>query len=296
MSKGITKYHMNHVKLKQVSLKGHPTINEKWLQEIIADDPTILGIGDVVLKDKERIQSRAGRLDLLLQDTDGHGRYEVEIQLGPTDESHIIRTIEYWDIERRKYPQYDHTAVIVAEDITSRFLNVVGLFNGFIPIMAIQVTAIETPEGIGLQFTKILDTVKLGYLDEDESVTEQTDRAYWEKRGTKKTVALADKILDLSKSFLSSVELSYNKHYIGFWVDGRACNFAICRPQKSALRLEIRLPQTEATEEMIVNSELDMLDYDKRWGNYRLRLSPDDITNKKDILLDLIKQAYELRK
>ena len=30
------------------------------------------------------------------------------------DESHIIRTIEYWDIERRRYPQYEHVAVIVA--------------------------------------------------------------------------------------------------------------------------------------------------------------------------------------
>ena len=38
-----------------------------------------------------------------------------------TDESHIIRTIEYWDIERKRYRQYDHTAVIVAEDITSGF-------------------------------------------------------------------------------------------------------------------------------------------------------------------------------
>ena len=38
---------------------------------------------------------------LLLQEADGHGRYEVEIQLGASDESHIIRTIEYWDIERK---------------------------------------------------------------------------------------------------------------------------------------------------------------------------------------------------
>ena len=30
---------------------------------------------------------------------------------------------EYWDIERRRYPQYDHCAVLIAEDITSRFLN-----------------------------------------------------------------------------------------------------------------------------------------------------------------------------
>ena len=138
---------MGHVRLKTAPLRNHPQYNEKWLQNIIADDPGILGIGDVLLRDVERMHPGAGRLDLLLQEADGYGRYEVEIQLGATDESHIIRTIEYWDIERRRYPQYDHTAVIVAEDITSRFLNVIGLFNGFIPIMALQLTAVETAEG-----------------------------------------------------------------------------------------------------------------------------------------------------
>lgn len=287
---------MKHIKLKTVNLKNHPTLNERWLQDIIADDPSVLGIGDVILKDKERIQTGAGRLDLLLQDADGHGRYEVEIQLGATDESHIIRTIEYWDIERKKYPQYDHTAVIIAEDITSRFLNVVGLFNGFIPIMAIQATAIETPAGVGLHFTKVLDTVKPGYIDEDEEISEPTDRAYWEKRGTKKTVALADKILEISKSFLPTVQCSYNKYYIGFWVDGRACNFAVCRPQKNALRLEIRLPRTEETEDIISGSELDVFDYDKRWGSYRFKLSEKDILGKEETLRSLLKQAYKLRK
>ncbi|GDX85013.1 hypothetical protein LBMAG43_10550 [Methylococcaceae bacterium] len=275
---------MKHIKLKTINLKNHAQFNERWLQDIIADDPSILGIGDVILRDKERIHIGAGRLDLLLQDADGYGRYEVEIQLGKTDESHIIRTIEYWDIERKKYPQYEHTAVIVAEDVTSRFLNVIGLFNGFIPIIAIQVTAIETPEGIGLQFTKILDTVKLGYIEQDEEITELTDRNYWEKRGTKNTVGLVDKILEISKSFLPSVKLSYNKHYIGFWVNERACNFAIFRLQKNALRLEIRLPKTEETENIIINSELDFLDYDKRWGNYRLKLSEKDILEKYETL------------
>jgi len=287
---------MKYIKLKTVNLKNHSEFNERWLQDIIAKDPSILGVGDVILKDKERSHAGAGRLDLLLQDADGHGRYEVEIQLGRTDESHIIRTIEYWDIERKKYPQYDHTAVIVAEDITSRFLNVVGLFNGFIPIIAIQVTAIETPEGIGLRFTKILDTVKLGYIEEDEEISEPTDRSYWEKRGTKKTVGLADKILEISKSFLPAAEFSYNKYYIGFWVNGRACNFAVCRPQKSALRLEIRLPETEETEKIIIDSELDFLDYDKRWGSYRLKLSENDILEKQETLNSLLNMAYELRK
>ncbi len=75
----------------------------------------------LVLRDSERPQTGAGRLDLLLQDADASRRYEVEIQLGKTDESHVIRTIEYWDVERKRYPQYEHVAVIVAEDITSRF-------------------------------------------------------------------------------------------------------------------------------------------------------------------------------
>jgi predicted transport protein len=288
---------MKHVKLKKLNLKNHPQLNERWLQNVIADDPSVLGIGDVIVKDKERIHVGAGRLDLLLQDSDGHGRYEVEIQLGAIDESHIIRTIEYWDIEKRKYPQYDHTAVIVAEDITSRFLNVISLFNGFIPIMALQVTAIETSEGVGLQFTKVLDTVRLGLLDEDEETAEPTDRSYWEtKRGTKKTVALSDKILDMAKTFSPAAELNYNKHYIGFTVDGKSINFAVCRPQKSGMRLEIRLPQTDEIDMQISESDIDILDYDKRWGSYRLKLTDQDVDKKANVLTDLLKQAYELRK
>jgi len=217
--------------------------------------------------------------------------------LGATDESHIIRTIEYWDIERKRYPQYDHTAVIIAEDITSRFLNVISLFNGFIPIMALQVSAIETPEGVGLHFTKVLDTVRLGYLDEDEETGELTDRNYWEtKRGTPQTVKLADNILEIAKEFISSIEQSYNKYYIGFWVDGKPLNFAICRPQKNALRLEIRLPKSEEYDDIISSSGLDMLDYDKRWGNYRLRLTEKDIKEHKETIKTLLTEAYNLRK
>ena len=290
---------MKHIPLKTISLKQHPKFTERWLQDVIAADPKILGIGDVLLKDKERIQNSAGRLDLLLQDAEGHGRYEVEIQLGNTDESHLIRTIEYWDIERKRYPQYDHTAVIIAENITSRFLNVISLFNGFIPLMALQVTAIETPEGIGLHFTKVLDTVRLGLIDEDETVAEAADRAYWDNKATKQTVGLADKVLELIKEHVVSedvkAELSYNKPYIGLWVEGRPCNFAIMRPQKKGMRLEIKLPKTIEVDEIIENSGFDFLDYDSRWQNYRIKLEQDDLKNHGSVIAGLLKQAYEFR-
>src|SRR5438477_6771689 len=127
---------MNFTRSERISLKLHPELNEKWVQELISSDASILGLErELVVRDKERIQPRAGRLDLLLQDPETKRRYEVEIQLGPTDEAHIIRTIEYWDIERKRYPQYEHCAVLIAEDITSRFLNVVALFNGVIPLI-----------------------------------------------------------------------------------------------------------------------------------------------------------------
>ena len=158
----------NYLKPERLSLKGHPDLNEKWVQDLIADDPSILGLGDLVLRDKERRQPRAGRLDLLLQDSDSQRRYEVEIQLGSTDESHIIRTIEYWDIEKKRYPQYEHCAVLVAEDVTSRFLNVLSLFNGTMPFIAIQMQALQVGDNVTLVFTKVMDEFSRGLVDEDE--------------------------------------------------------------------------------------------------------------------------------
>lgn len=287
---------MKHVKVNSINLKENPNLNEVWIHNVIAAEPAILGLGDVVVKDRERIHPGAGRLDLLLQDSDGPGRYEVEIQLGATDPSHIIRTIEYWDRERKRYPQYEHTAVIVAEDITSRFLNVIGLFNGTIPIMALQMKALAMPEGVGLIFTKILDTLQLGLVDEDEEVNEQVDRAYWESRGSGKTVKLADQMLEFCRPFVGRIELSYNKHYIGFWVDGKACNFATFRPRKTAMILHIKLPQEPGLDARLEQQGLDLLDYDKRWKYYRIRLSAAELGKHEDLLKELLQSAYDLRK
>src|SRR5437870_5411670 len=172
--------------LEPVSLSS-ANVTEKMVQEQIADDPSILELGKLELRDKERIQAHSGRLDLLLQDPETLKRYEVELQLGATDETHIIRTIEYWDIERKRYPQYEHTAVIVAEDITSRFLNVIQLFNGAIPLIALKMTAYKVEDQHALTFVKVLDEQTYGL--EEEELLEITDRSYWEsKRGTKQTL------------------------------------------------------------------------------------------------------------
>lgn len=280
---------------KKINLANSKSINEKIIQDIIAEDPSIIGLGDLILKDKERIQPKAGRLDLLFQDSETKRRYEVELQLGKTDETHIIRTIEYWDIERKRYPQYDHCAVIIAEDITSRFLNVISLFNGHIPLIAIQMTAFELDGNIGLLFTKVLDELPLGLIDEDEEIKEVTDRNYWLKRGTPETVEMADKMLDLLNTFTEGYELKYNKFYIGLSKGGQANNIVIFKPLKKNMNIEIRHPRSEDIDNIIEREELDDMGYDSQWGVYRIRLSKGEIKSKKDVLKDLMQRAEVFR-
>ena len=285
-----------YVKSETIPLKDHPEFNEKWVQNLISNDPSILGLGDLVLRDVERIQPRAGRLDLLLQDTDTNRRYEVELQLGPTDESHIIRTIEYWDIEKKRYPQYEHCAVLIAEDITSRFLNVVSLFNGTIPLIAIQMQALKVGDNLTVVFTKVMDELSRGLIDEDEDAkAAPTDRTYWEKRATKATVGLTDQMLEILRSFDRTLNLKYNKFYIGVEKEGQPYNFVTFRPKKNTLNFELKLSQTNHLDSKIDDAGLDTLEYNKKWSLYRLRLTTKDIKTKSEVLKELSKLAYDRR-
>ena len=282
----------NYVKPESINLKNHPTLNEKWIQKLIADDPSILGLGDLVLRDKERIQPRAGRLDLLLQDRDSLRRYEVEIQLGATDASHIIRTIEYYDIEKKRYPQYEHCAVLVAEDITSRFLNVISLFNGTLPLIAIRMQALSIGDMTTVVFTTVLDELTRGLVDEDEDAL-VTDRAYWETRATRATVGMADAMLKLAHEFDPALNLKYNKFVIGIEKDGRPFGFVVFRPKKKGINAGIKLPRTDETDAIIDDAGLDTLEYNHRGGRYRISLSKGDIATKSKALSQLFRLAYD---
>ncbi|EPF5123459.1 hypothetical protein ACSSUI_003439 [Vibrio cholerae] len=283
-----------YTKPEKVNLKNDPSYNEKWVQNIIAEDPSILGLGDLILKDKERAHSDAGRLDLLCQDSESNKRYEIEIQLGKTDESHIIRTIEYWDLEKKRYPQYEHAAVIIAEEITTRFLNVINLFNGSIPLVAIQMQAFKVGDQISLIFTTVLNEIKRGLVDEDEEVYEITDRTYWEKRASKSTLEMTDELITLIKTLDQDLEPKYNKFYIGLAKNaGQINNFVIFRPKKDWVRLEPRLAKSDEIQSKLEEAGVDVMDYDSRWGRYRIRLSKTDLKKHENLLLDLLNRAYQ---
>ena len=182
--------------------------------------------------------------------------------------------------------------MIVAEDITSRFLNVISLFNGFIPLVAIQMNAVKVGDNISVVCSTVLDQMTLGLVDEEE-VQEVTDRAYWEKRGTKQTVAMADRLLETIKEFSPALELKYNKFYIGLAENGQPNNFAIFRPQKNAMSLEVRLKKDEEMEGKLNDAGLDVMDYDNKWGRYRIRFTKGEIDKHSDVLKEILLEAYK---
>lgn len=283
---------MNFVKPEIISLKGSSEYNEKWLQKIIEDDPSILGLGDLDFRDTEKVLVGGGRLDTILYDPEYKKRYEVEIQLGKTDESHIIRTIEYWDIERKRNPQYEHCAVIIAEDITSRFLNVISLFNGFIPLIAIQVKAVRIGDAISLFFTKILDESTFELHDEDTE-TESTDESYWENKSTKTSVQLVKKTMASLGQVVADYQLKFNKHYIGIAKNNVARNFIAFRPRKNTVIFHARIEKSEDIDELIEGSDLDTLAYDKQWNQYRIRITKNDLESNMEVLTQLAQRAHD---
>lgn len=249
------------------------------------------GYAHVDVKDIEKVQPHAGRLDLLLYDAEINTRYEVELQLGETDETHIIRTIEYWDLERRRYPQYDHVGVIIAEEITARFFNVIGLFNGFIPLIAIQLNAIEVTEVMTLVFTKVLDRTTLA-VEEVEGPDEPRDRAYWEAKASPASLKLADQVLGIIHEVEPRAALKYNKNYIGLARDGVASNFITFKPKRQHLVAEFKIPMTDELTQRLQDEGIDLLAY-ARWGAYRMRLGETDLERRADLLRNLTSLAHE---
>jgi hypothetical protein len=131
-------------------------------------------------------------------------------------------------------------------EICSRFLNVISLFNGAVPLIAIQMRALRIGDVLTLDFTTVVDELTRGLVDEDEDAqSAPADRAYWEAKANKETVALADELLTFAQASDPTLGLNYTKFYIGLQRNGQVCNFATFRPRKTRLVLGVRLPETE---------------------------------------------------
>jgi|YelNatPaOPRAMG01_1025707.scaffolds.fasta_scaffold14102_6 hypothetical protein len=280
---------MDYVKSTPVSLKDY--YDELWLKNKIIEDTSILNLGELVVKDVERIQPKAGRIDLLLHDDEEDIRYEVEIMLGRLDESHIIRAIEYWDIERKRSPTYEHRAVIIAEDITTRFLNIIQLFNNVIPLIAIQLNAAKVNDRLALNFVKILDIMSME--NDEDIISSKADRKYWEDRSSKESLEVADGCLAIIKEFDPEYELSYNKYYIGLTKRNHPNNFVAFRPKRKFVRVEAKLPDLESYKKLLEEKDIDVVSIDAGSSRVKFRLIKSELQEKRAIIKQILEASYK---
>jgi hypothetical protein len=266
-------------------------LTEKWLQDRIEEDPSLLGLGELQVIRRERQQSSGGRLDFLMFDPDQEVRYEVEIMLGSLDESHIIRTIEYWDIERQRYPTYEHRAVIVAEEITARFFNVIRLLNRAVPLIALQLTAIPIdPRQVVLHAIKVLDVYEEAEPEEDVA-GEPVDRKYWEKRGSSAAMAAMDRIIGLVGETFGNARPTYNKNHIALGTTGR--NFCWFHPPKNAshCHIRVRAPAEKRDDLVRLFEETGLYVRPFQRKQITLKLALADIEAHKTLLLKLLRDC-----
>ncbi|HEY2416130.1 MAG TPA: hypothetical protein VGI40_28065 [Pirellulaceae bacterium] len=283
---------LEYVKHEPISLRKHPDFSEVWLHEQICKDTSILGLGELTVIDRERIQFAGGRLDVLLADVENEIRYEVEIMLGATDPSHIIRTIEYWDLERRRYPAYDHVAVLIAEEVTSRFLNVIALFAGSIPIIAIQLSALQVGPHVILNFVKVLDQRQLRLEDPPGSGSdEDVDRSSWEARVGASRLNVCDRVAQIANEVANpKLQLKYLKNYVALSAPGSHFNVVPFWPKKNIVPARFVVSEAEQWVQRLTDAGIEA---QLKKGRVSIRLQNGEVERHEELLRDLIHTAVK---
>lgn len=268
-------------------------LGEVWLQQQIATDPSLLGLGELTVFQREKTQPTGGRVDFIMSDALNETRYEIEIMLGATDPSHIIRTIEYWDMERQRSPMVEHRAVIVAEEITSRFFNVIRLLNRAVPLIAIQLSAFQFGDEVVLQFIRVLDTYEFGGEEEESESgpAELTDRVYWDRRARPEALATIDAIVSLIADAGVEPKVTYNRTHIALGTSGY--NFAWFYPRKIATHCPVRLKiGSEQRPALMTKLEEAGLEAEnKGQASIQMFLKPEQVEEHRDLLNEVLRVA-----
>jgi hypothetical protein len=241
--------------------------DEYWLQDIIYNNPSVLGLGELKSINKEKSQSTGGRLDILLKDPeDNDAMYEVEIMLGETDPSHIIRSIEYWDNEKRKYPLRQHYSVLIAESFERRYFNIIQILSLNIPMIAIQADLLEANNEYVLNFTKILDV----YAEPEDSEESKTaSEASWIEKSAW-TVNIAKELLSIVKPDQKS--LKYTQSYISVLINGKRVFLLDKRPQpKSIFWINVKDDEKAANIKTLFDNNQVVYEYKSRYKDFIIR-------------------------
>jgi len=261
--------------------------DEYWLQEQIWSNPACLGLGELEQVRKEKKQSSGGRLDILLGNPDDDSRYAVEVMLGETDETHIVRTIEYWLRERRRHPTKQHYAVLVAEKINKRFFEVIYLLSETTPIIAIQANLRKIGNSVGLSFDTILDIYE-DPADESENGGDGSPFATqqnWQKKAAW-TVSHAGQLKAVLSGSMGDISVNYVQSYISLSVQGRNFMWLNRRTGSSSqLRFKAEIGREDQIAALLDDNQISFTRKGAR--SFRLTINDQLLEQKKDTFIEL---------
>ena len=170
-------------------------------------------------------------------------------------------------------------------------MNVISLFNGTIPLVAIQMSAYKNGEDVVLTFTKVLDRVSIA--NEDEESYETTDRNYWENKSTTKILKDVDSIFNSLDLPNLGYELKYNKFYIGITKNGLVKNFIAFKPKKNYLYFIVKGDENVDKIQMIEKAGFEV-QYISRWKEYDIRINTiEQFLKHKDMFIEIMKSSMD---
>src|SRR6266536_2688638 len=275
-----------------IATLGKPK-NRRRTGALLSPEPSILGLGDLEVVRREKQQSSGGRLDILLKNPEDDMMYELEVMLGATDESHIIRTLEYWDLERRRWPRRTHIPVLVAETVNRRFFNVIQLLSLTIPIIAIQANVIEANGKRVLHFTKILDAYLEPEMDDSEPA-EVADEIYWKEKAIA-TLGVAKILQGVVSRVVGDITIGFTKKYIRL-LQGREIRYSLAPRSsgKSAFFTWLKNSESPGITGLLDATQIpyDLKPWNRDPGWQTLRLTVDqNLLQKETEAFDKIAEA-----
>jgi hypothetical protein len=269
--------------LELVSIRDHG-LDEYWLQDYICQNPSCLGLGDIELVSKEKKQSSGGRLDILMKGVDDE-LYEIEVMLGETDETHIIRTIEYWDIEKKKRPKRQHTAILVAERINTRFYNVINLLSYSVPIIGIQANLYRVGNDVSMIFTKIVDSFEEPEIEDEGEILHGFE---FLKGKSPETAKVIETLTPIIVGCFSDHRINHRKNGATIFIGGeRKMGIARRGNKQSSVQYKVSEEDRTAVEELL---DLNSISYDYKNGYIRIWLNPKSLNEHIDVHRKIIEK------
>ena len=113
---------------RKISLRNK-NINENIVQDYFEKNINIIGLTNGIFLDKEELQSGSKRLNMLFKEKNTKKCYVVGVKLGNLDENHIIKTIEYWNLAKKKYPKYEHCIIFCVGNITGEAMVLLNSYD-----------------------------------------------------------------------------------------------------------------------------------------------------------------------